>query len=117
MTITLEYLAKRWLALSNELKDLDKTLERLTKKYAPGLRERFGVGPQTAAILLSVAVDNLERLKSEAALAALCGVNPLSASSGKRVRHRLNREASRAENNVLSMIAMIPMRSEPRTRV
>jgi len=116
MTVTLKSLAKRWLALSNELKDLDKTLERLTEKYAAGLRERFGVGPQTAAILLSVAGDNPERLKSEAALAALCGVNPLPASSGKTIRHRLNRGGSRAANNALWTIAMVRMRSDSRTK-
>jgi transposase len=117
MTITLKSLAKRWLALSNEMKDLDKILERLTEKYASGLRERFGVGPQTAAILLSVAGDNPERLKSEAALAALCGVNPLPASSGKTVRHRLNRGGSRAANNALWTIAIVRMRGDLRTKV
>lgn len=117
MTVTLKSLANRWLALSNELKQLDKLLERLTGKYAVELRERFGVGPQTAAILLSVAGDNPERLKSEAALAALCGVNPLPASSGKTIRHRLNRGGNRAANNALWTIAMVRMRSDSRTRV
>jgi transposase len=117
LTVTLKSLAKRWQALSCELKQLDKLLESLTAKYAAGLRERFGVGPQTAATLLSVAGDNPERLKSEAALAALCGVNPLPASSGKTVRHRLNRGGSRAANNALWTIAMVRMRSDPRTRV
>lgn len=117
MTITLKSLAKRWLALSTELKQLDKKLEELTNKYAVQLRTRFGVGPNTAAILLSVAGDNPERLKSEAALAALCGVNPLPASSGKTIRHRLNRGGSRAANNALWTIAMVRMRSDSRTRV
>jgi transposase len=117
MTITLKSLAKRWMALTNELKQLDKNLEELTNKYAVRLRARFGVGPSTAAILLSVAGDNPERLKSEAALAAICGVNPLPASSGKTVRHRLNRGGSRAANNALWTIAMVRMRSDPRTRI
>jgi transposase len=55
-------------------------------------------------------------LRSEAALAALCGVNPLPASSGKTVRHRLNRGGDRQANNALWTIAMVRMRSEPRTR-
>ncbi|MFG9943010.1 transposase [Pseudomonas aeruginosa] len=29
-------------------------------------------------------------MQNEAALAALCGVSPLSASSGKTIRHRRN---------------------------
>lgn len=117
LALTLKSLAKRWLALSTELKQLDKQLEDLTRKYALQLREQFGVGPHTAAVLLSVAGDNPERLRSEAALAALCGVNPLPASSGKTIRHRLNRGGSRAANNALWTIAMVRMRSDPRTRI
>lgn len=75
--------------LAAELKELDSTLEHLTSESAPHLREQFGVGPQTAATWIAVAGDNPERFRSEAALAALCGVNPLPASSGKTIRHRL----------------------------
>jgi len=116
LTTTLRLLAKRWLMLVAELKELDATLEQLTTQFAPHLREQFGVGPQTAATLIAVAGDNSERLPSEAALAALCGVNPLPASSGKTIRHRLNRGGDRQANNALWTIAMVRMRSEPRTR-
>jgi len=116
LTTTLKLLARRWLALTKELRQLDKQLEKLTHKYAPQLCERFGVGPHTAAVLLSVAGDNPERLKSDASLAALCGVNPLPASSGKTIRHRLNRGGNRAANNALWTIAMVRMRSDPRTK-
>lgn len=84
--------------------------------HAPRLRNEFGVGAQTAAVLVCVAGDNPERLKSEAALAALCGVSPLQASSGKTKRHRLNRGGDRAANNALWTIAMVRMRSDPRTQ-
>ena len=114
---TLKSLAKRWLALSEELKDYDQQLETLTQEHAQQLRSRFGVGPQTAAILLTVAGDNPNRLKNEAALASLCGVNPLPASSGKTTRHRLNRGGSRTANNALWTIAMVRMRSDPRTKI
>jgi transposase len=84
LTAALGLLAKRWLALEDEIKTLDAMLESLTTQYAPRLRGRFGVGPQTAAVLVAVAGDNPERLKSESSLAALCGVSPLQASSGNR---------------------------------
>lgn len=113
---TLRLLAKRWMNLTAELRELDATLERLTKHAARRLREQFGVGPQSAATLLAVAGDNPERLRSEAALAALCGASPLQASSGKTVRHRLNRGGDRSANNALWTIAMVRMRSEPRTQ-
>lgn len=112
----LRLLAKRWLALAEELNTLDAMLDQLTRQHAGRLRERFGVGPQTAAVLVSVAGDNPERLKNEAALAALCGTSPLQASSGKTVRHRLNRGGDRSANNALWTIAMVRMRSDPRTR-
>lgn len=76
---TLRSLAKRWVALTEELNELDKSPDKLTCKYASSLHTQFGVGPQTAATLLAVAGDNPERLKNEAALASLCGVNPLPA--------------------------------------
>jgi len=66
--------------------------------------------------LVAVAGDNPEHLKSEAALAALCGTSPLQASSGKTVRHRLNRGGDRSANNALWTIAMVRMRSDLRTR-
>jgi len=116
LTTTLRLLAKRYLALSEELDCLDGMLNNLTAEHAKQLRNQFGIGPQTAATLIAVAGDNPERLKSEAALAALCGVSPLQASSGKTSRHRLNRGGDRAANNALWTIAMVRMRSDPRTQ-
>ncbi|ABO60040.1 transposase IS116/IS110/IS902 family protein (plasmid) [Burkholderia vietnamiensis G4] len=116
LTTTLRLLAKRWIALEDELETLDAMLEQLTHQHAPRLRQRFGVGPYTAAKLVTVAGDNPERLKNEAALAALCGTSPLQASSGKTVRHRLNRGGNRSANNALWTIAMVWMRSDPKTR-
>jgi transposase len=113
---TLRLLARRWMSLAKELRQLDAALEELTKRAGNRLLARFGVGPQTAATLLVTAGDNPDRLRSEAALAALCGVSPLEASSGKTTRHRLNRGGDRAANNALWTISMVRMRSDPRTR-
>ena len=41
----LRLLAKRWTALNDELRELDAELARMTKKAAPRLLSRFGVGP------------------------------------------------------------------------
>jgi transposase len=62
LAATLRMLAKRWLMLAEELKELDAMLERLTSEHAKRLREQFGAGPQTAAVLIAVAGDNPERL-------------------------------------------------------
>lgn len=111
----LKLLAHRWQNLTEELKLIDKQLKSLTKKAAPHLIEQFGVGPYVAATLMVTAGDNPERLQKESSFAALCGVNPLPASSGKTQRHRLNRGGSREANNALWTITLIRMRSDPRT--
>lgn len=113
----LKLLANRWQNLSEELRLIDNQLKKLTKIAAPHLLEQFGVGPYVAATLLVAAGDNPERLKKESSFAALCGVSPLQASSGKTQRHRLNRGGSREANNALWTIALIRMRSDPRTRL
>jgi transposase len=47
---------------------------------------------------------------SEAAFAKLCGVCPISASSGKTIRHRLNRGGNRRANAALYRVAVVRMR-------
>jgi transposase len=60
--------------------------------------------------------DNSERLHSEASFAALCGVNPLPASSGKTQRDRLNRGGDREANCTLYRVAMSQLTFDQRTR-
>lgn len=55
-------------------------------------------------------------MKSEASFAALCGVSPLLASSGKTNRHRLNRGGDRAANSALHRVVIVRMKSHPETR-
>ena len=88
---SLRSLARRHDQLNSEFEMIDSGLVRLTSETAPALVEVFGVGPDTAATLLVTAGSNPERLRFEAAFAALCGVNPILASSGKTNRHRLKR--------------------------
>ena len=93
---TLRALARRWMALSEEIAIHDQHLARLTTETAPTLREGFGVGAHTAAELLIVFADNPDRIRSEAAFATLCGACPIPASSGMTTgRHRLNRGGQR----------------------
>lgn len=97
----LRALARRYEALNIEIDDLGRTLDGLTAQANPALRGAHGVGPDVAATLLVAAGDNPERLVSESSFAALCGVSPVQASSGKTVRHRLNRGGNRQANNAL----------------
>jgi transposase len=66
--------------------------------------------------LLLTAGDNPERLQSEASFAALCGVSPVPASSGKTIRHRLNRGGDRAANSALHIVAIGRLRTDPATK-
>ena len=66
--------------------------------------------------ILVAAGSNPERLRSEAAFAPLCGVNPIPASSGKTNRHRLNRGGHRQANAALHRIVIVRLRHDPRTQ-
>lgn len=112
----LRSLARRYRQLTAEIRDLEKELERLTRKIAPAFVDAFGVGPDTAATLLITAGSNPERLRSDAAFAALCGVSPLPASSGKTNRHRLNRGGDRQANAALHRIVVVRLRYDQRTK-
>jgi len=114
--IALKSLARRYLELNDEIADLDIMIHGIVDELAPALVSRNSVGYETAAQLLLTAGDNPERLGSEASFAALCGVSPIPASSGKVNRHRLNRGGDRAANSALHIIAIGRLRTEPRTQ-
>jgi len=97
------------------LKDNRAQLQVIVADMAPGLTERRGVGPVTAAQVI-VSFSHPGRCRSDAAFAALSGTSPLEASSGRTVRHRLNRGGDRALNCALHTIAMTRMRCCPRTK-
>jgi transposase len=113
---TLKSLASRWAALDAEVGRLDKELTQLVAMAVPTLLAVNGVGVEVAGALLVAAGDNPARLADEASFAALCGVSPVDASSGRRQRHRLNRGGNRDANRALWVIVMVRMAKDPRTR-
>ncbi len=114
--LALRSVARRYQHLSEEIAELDVQLERLVAQTAPELTSLPGLGTDHAATLLIVAGDNPERLGSEASFASLCGVSPVEASSGKVVRHRLNRGGNRDANRALHLICVVRMRIDERTQ-
>ena len=112
----LRSVARRYRDLSEEIAELETHIERVAREAAPELTALDGVGPDTAAALLIAAGDNPERLKSEASFAHLCGAAPVPASSGKVVRHRLNRGGNRDANRALHVVALNRLRRDPRTQ-
>jgi transposase len=109
----LRSVARRYQALSQEIAELDAQLDRLVAESAPELTSLPAIGTDHAATLLMVAGDNPQRLGSEASFASLCGVSPVEASSGKVVRHRLNRGGNR---DARAAPCTLPLRGAPAHR-
>lgn len=112
----LRSVARRYQRLSEEIAELDERLDQLVAEAAPELISLPAIGTDHAATLLIVAGDNPQRLGSEASFASLCGVSPIEASSGKVVRHRLNRGGNREANRALHLICVVRMARDRRTR-
>jgi transposase len=107
--------AQRVRALTAEAAELQAEINRLVHAVAPWLLELPGVGPISAAQVL-VSWSHAGRLRSDAAFAALAGANPIPASSGQIVRHRLNRGGDRQLNRALHTIVVARLRDDPATR-
>jgi transposase len=114
---SLRDLARRWKALDQEIKVLNKQIEALVQVTAPELLELHGVGIEIAGQFLVTAGDNADRIRNEAAFAKLCGVAPQPASSGRTTgRHRLSRGGDRAANSALYIVTIVRMRHHQPTR-
>jgi transposase len=92
-----------------------RQLRELVDEIAPGLTDRPGIGPVSAAQVI-VSYSHVGRVRSDAAFAKLAGTSPIPASSGQTVRHRLNRGGDRALNSAVHTIALVRTRSCERTR-
>jgi transposase len=109
-------LAKRVVELDEQIAaNSSRMTELVQASQAAPLLEKTGIGPVTAAICLT-AWSHHGRIRSEAAFAALAGVNPIPASSGNTVRHRLNRGGDRRLNRALHIAVVTRMTHDPETR-
>ncbi|WP_433200209.1 IS110 family transposase [Dactylosporangium sp. CS-047395] len=113
---TLQLLATRVAQLTTQIEELTAHISEAISAHTPALLQQYGVGPDTAGALLLAIGDNPERMTSEAAFAALCGVSPIEASSGKTQRRRLNRGGDRRANSALYTITIARLRWDQRTR-
>ena len=113
--LTLCTLARRHEALTDEMDEPRATLGELTAQSDPALRATKDVGPDVATILLVAAGDNPDRLLNDPSVAAMCGVSPIQASSGKTIRHRLHRSDNRQANRALWRIAGDRLLNDPET--
>lgn len=114
--VALRSLARRITLLDQEIAELDAQLTPLVATAAPRTTELLGVSTGHAGQLLLTAGQNIGRLHSEGAFAALCGASPIPIASGKRGRYRLNPGGDRQANRTLHMIAVCRLRYCPKTR-
>src|SRR2546426_990632 len=96
-------LARRLRALEREERALKRQIAHRVIELAAWLLAEPGIGPITAAQLL-IPWSHRGRLWGESAFARLGGVAPIPASSGKVVRHRLDRGGDRQLNRALHTI-------------
>ena len=106
-------LAARARSLAVDAARYERELAELVHSLSPALLDEVGVGPISAAKLLAC---DPGRFKSEAAFARCNGTAPIPASSGKMVRHRLNRGGDRQVNNAIHTIALSRSLHHPETR-
>jgi len=98
-----------------KFKRTSSCLNRLVREKAPELMKSYGISTKTVAEMLILVGDNPERIKTGAALAKLCGVCPVPASSGKTNRMRLNRGGNRQANAAIYRVAIERLRDDERT--
>jgi transposase len=112
---SLRSLARRIQVLQAEAADHEKAILTVVRSWRPELLDEMGVGPIVAATVLC-AWSHAGRCRNDAAFANLAGVAPIEASSGKTVRHRLNRCGDRQLNRALHTIVLSRLRYDPATR-
>ncbi|HEX8069964.1 MAG TPA: transposase, partial [Pyrinomonadaceae bacterium] len=114
--LALRSLARRIALLSDEIAELDTQLMPLVAAAAPRTTALLGISTGHAGQMLVTAGQNIDRLRSEGAFAALCGASPIPIASGKRGRYRLNPGGDRQANRALHLIAVCRLRYCPKTR-
>lgn len=109
-------LAKHTMELDEQLHTNEAQLAELVAvSEAAPLLDETGFQAISAAKCLA-AWSHHGRVRTEAEFASLAGVNPIPASSGNTVRHRLNRGGDRALNSALHLVAVTKMTYDRETR-
>jgi transposase len=100
--------------LTRSINALERELAELVASLAPQLLAERGCGVLTAAKLIGE-IAGIARFSTDAKLARTCGSAPIPASSGRTVRHRLDRGGNRQLNCALHRLAVSKGRLDPDT--
>jgi transposase len=98
-----------------EIAAITKQISSLVEESGTSLTNMYGVGPIVAARFLAEIVD-VRRYPNRNAFASANGTAPLATSSGRTVRHRLNRGGNRQLNRALYVIAITQIRADTEGR-
>lgn len=101
--------------LDAEIAACERRLRTLVAASGTRLTELCGVGPVIAARIIGE-VGEVSRFGTRDQFAMANGTAPIPASSGPRVRHRLNRGGNRRLNWAIHLIALTQARCDPRAR-
>ncbi|WP_198410351.1 IS110 family RNA-guided transposase [Microlunatus flavus] len=113
-TITRGRLA-RMKDLTREIGELRVQIDSLVAASGSSLTRIYGVGPLLAATIIG-RVGDVRRYPSRHHFATANGTAPIPASSGRTVRHRLNRGGDRQLNRVLYVMAITQIRGDTEGR-
>jgi transposase len=102
--------------LDATLKESKRRLETAVVTSGTTLCEIVGVGPICAAIIIGH-TGNIDRFPSKAHFATYNATAPLEASSGGKVRHRLNPRGNRQLNFAIHIAAVVQIRTGGEGRV
>lgn len=105
----------RVLAVAAEAQAVRKQITDMVGGHAEHVAALYGAGPIIAARFLAEVVD-IERYPTRDAFASANGTAPLAASSGRTVRHRLNRGGNRRLNYALYIMAITQARADTEGR-
>ena len=98
------------------LKESKRRLETAVVTAGTTLCKIVGVGPICAAIIIGHTA-NIDRFPSKAHFAMYNATAPLEASSGGKVRHRLNQRGNRQLNFAIHIAAVVQIRTGGEGRV
>jgi transposase len=101
--------------LTQAITGLDRELQRLIAKLAPGLLALVGCAALTAAKILGETAG-ADRFRSKHAYARYNGTAPLPVWTGNHQRHRLSRVGNRQLNTALHRIAITQAHYHPAAR-
>jgi transposase len=113
----LKMMAIQYQQLGVDIDQLTGHYQSINDEHAPDeLTDMVGVGPVVAADLIITWGITQDRITTESAFAAVCGVSAVEASSGQFQRHRLNRGGDRQANAALYRIVIVRLKYDTATQ-